>query len=158
LLNRVCNFIAFDLLHRLEMRRLAAGLLGVMLLTATIGWTAIHPTHGRDWLTEQRLLPRAQFRDSLVTVENVRDFRWGPGAGLRSAWEPRTYDLSSVETVWYVLTPFSRDRRGPAHAFVSFGFADGRYLAISVEARREVGGVYRGPRPVEAVRDHVRRR
>jgi hypothetical protein len=124
------------------MRRLAAGLLGVMLLTATIGWTAIHPTHGRIWLPEQRLLPRAQFRDSFVTVENVRDFRWGPGADMRLAWEPRTYDLSSVETVWYVLTPFSRDRRGPAHAFVSFGFADGRYLAISVEARREVGEEY----------------
>jgi hypothetical protein len=126
----------------MDMRRKAAGLLGVMLLTATIGWTAIHPTHGRDWLPEQRLLPRALFRDSFVTVENVRNFRWGPGADMQSAWEPRTYDLSSVQTIWYVLTPFSRDRRGPAHAFVSFGFADGRYLAISVEARREVGEEY----------------
>jgi hypothetical protein len=126
----------------MQMRRIAAGLLGVMLLTATIGWTAIQPTHGRDWLPEQRLLPRAQFRDSLVTVESVRNFRWGPGADMQSAWEPRTYDLSSVQTIWYVLTPFSRDRRGPAHAFVSFGFADGRYLAISVEARREIGEEY----------------
>ena len=124
------------------MRRIAAGLLGVALLTATIGWTAIHPTHGRDWMPEQRLLPRAQFRDTLVTVENIRNFRWGPGAGMQPAWESRTYDLSSVQTIWYVLTPFSRDRRGPAHAFVSFGLADGRYLAISVEARREIGEQY----------------
>ena len=35
-----------------------------------------------------------------------------------------------------------RDRRGPAHAFVSFGFDDGGYVAISVEARREAGETY----------------
>jgi hypothetical protein len=41
-----------------------------------------------------------------------------------------------------VLVPFSRKWRGPAHAFVSFGFEDGEYLAISVEARREEDETY----------------
>lgn len=113
------------------------GLIGVALLSATIGWTAIEPSNAREWLAEQRLTPRASFDGSTVTVDNVRTFRWGPGTHVRSGWETRAYDLDGVASVWYVLTPFSRDRRGPAHAFVSFGFDDGRYLAISIEARRE---------------------
>ncbi|MGH7446220.1 MAG: DUF4105 domain-containing protein [Longimicrobiales bacterium] len=123
-------------------RRITAGLVGVAVLTATIGWTSIVPSHERDWLPEQRLLPRARFHDHHVTIANVRDFRWGPGAHVRPRWEERTYDLDEIESVWYVLTPFSRDQRGPAHAFVSFGFTDGSYVAVSVEARREEGEEY----------------
>jgi hypothetical protein len=44
--------------------------------------------------------------------------------------------------VWYVLSPFRRDWRGFAHAFLSFGFADSQFVSISVEARREEGEVY----------------
>jgi hypothetical protein len=124
------------------MHRTAAGLLGIVLLTVTVGWTTIQPANDRVWLPEQRLLPRVQFDDDIVTIDNVRNFRWGPGTIVQQAWESRTYDLAEIQTVWYVLTPFSRDRRGPAHAFISFGFADGSHVAISVEARREADEEY----------------
>jgi hypothetical protein len=124
------------------MRKKAAGLLGAVLLTATIGWTTIEPSNHRQWLGEQRLMPRARFDGSHVTIDNVRNFRWGPGGHVEPAWDARTYDLDALSGVWYVLTPFSRDRRGPAHAFVSFGFDDGSHVAISVEARREEGEQY----------------
>lgn len=127
---------------RTGMRRTAAGLFGVALLAVMIGWTTIEPSNGRSWEPEQRLLPRAEFKGTHVTIHNVRNFRRGPGAHVQPDWEARTYDLDDVATVWYVLTPFSRDRRGPAHAFVSFGFDDGRHVAISVEARREAGEPY----------------
>ncbi|MBR9990501.1 MAG: DUF4105 domain-containing protein [Gemmatimonadetes bacterium] len=96
----------------------------------------------RAWEPEQQLIPRAEFNGTDVTIHNVRHFRRGPGEHVRPSWEARTYDLDDVASVWYVLTPFSRDRRGPAHAFVSFGFDDGRHLSISVEARREEGEQY----------------
>jgi hypothetical protein len=124
------------------MRRTVTGLIGVAVLTATVGWTAIHPSNERDWVPEQKLLPRATFIDHYVTIDNLRDFRWGPGADVRRQWSDRMYDLNQISSVWYVLTPFSRDRRGPAHAFVSFGFDDGSFVAISVEARREAGEEY----------------
>jgi hypothetical protein len=126
----------------LKMRRTAAGLIGIFLLTATVGWTAMEPSNERVWPAEQRLMPRATFDGDRVTIENVRNFRWGPGTHVRPAWESRTYDLAALSSVWYVLTPFSSDRRGPAHAFVSFGFDDGSHVAISVEARREAGEQY----------------
>lgn len=119
------------------MRKTAMGLIGVALLAGAVGWTAIEPSNARDWLAEQRLTPRASFDGSTVTIDNVRTFRWGPGSHVRPGWETRAYDLNGVASVWYVLTPFSRDRRGPAHAFVSFGFDDGRHVAVSIEARRE---------------------
>jgi hypothetical protein len=50
----------------------------------------------------------------------------------------RTHDLRDVRAVWYGLSPFA-SWRGPAHAFLSFEFADSTYLAVSVEARREEG-------------------
>jgi len=54
----------------------------------------------------------------------------------------RTYDLDKLLSVWYVLTPFSKEWRGPAHSFVSFGFSDSQFVAVSVEARREPGESY----------------
>lgn len=124
------------------MRIPVAGLLGVLMLATLVGWTSMRPSNGREWLPEQQLLPRAEIGTRRVTVSNVRNFRWGPGGVVQPAWERRTYDLEGVRSVWYVLTPFSRDRRGPAHAFVSFGFDDGSYVSISVEARREAGEAY----------------
>jgi hypothetical protein len=124
------------------MRKPVVGLLGVAILTLTVGWSSVHPSHEREWLPEQRLMPRADFFDHFVTIHNVRDFRWGAAGPVRTEWQKRSYDLDAVESVWYILTPFARDRRGPAHAFVSFGFADGRFLAVSVEARRETGEAY----------------
>jgi hypothetical protein len=44
-----------------------------------------------------------------------------------------------VERAWFLVEPFSRDWRGPAHTLVSFQFADGRYLAVSAEIRKEKG-------------------
>ena len=60
------------------------------------------------------------------------------------AYDDRAYDLDKLESVWFIVTPFSTHWRGPAHTFVSFGFSDSQYVAISVEARREPGESY-GP-------------
>jgi hypothetical protein len=124
------------------LNRIYLAVVGIVLLAAIAGWTRIRPSHERTWIEEQRRLPYAESDGDIVTIRDVRNFRWGPGSEVVPAWETRTYDLGALESVWYVLTPFSRDWRGPAHTFVSFGFADGSYVGISVEARREEGEAY----------------
>ena len=64
-------------------------------------------------------------------------------------WYDRTFDLSEVRTVDYIVVPFGRVE-ALAHSFVTFGFSDGLHLPISVEVRRErpevynpVAGIYR---------------
>jgi hypothetical protein len=126
-------------------RRLPKRTLGVLLVLGVAGsvaWSAIEPGNDRAWIAEQSRLPTATFDGSIVAIENVRNFDWsGDGEPVRR-WDRRTYDLDAIESVWFVLTPFATDWRGPAHAFLSFGFADSQYIAISVEARREVGETY----------------
>lgn len=114
----------------------------LVVTVIAIGWLRQRPSHARRWATDQSVLPAAEFAGSRVTIHGVRNFRWSSATDFVPAWEDRSYPLDQVATAWYVLVPFSGRWRGPAHAFVSFGFDDGRYLAISVEARREAGEPY----------------
>ena len=71
----------------------------------------------------------------------MRDFEFRSVDDFTPQYEERTYDLSQLTSVWYVVTPFNEDG-GAAHTFLSFGFADSTFVAISVEARREVNEPY----------------
>ena len=112
------------------------------LAVATAGWTSIRPAADRPWIEAHTRAPTATFDGSRVTIHDVRDFRYPADGSTLAAWDERTYDLDLLESVWFVVVPFSTDWRGPAHTFLSFGFADSSYLAISVEARREEGEDY----------------
>ncbi len=98
----------------------------------------LRPSNNRDWSPDQARLASAQFSGDQVQIQNVRNAVYRSSADFDVHWETRNYDLSQVETLWFLVEPFS-DWRGPAHTFLSFGFADGRYLAISVEIRKEKG-------------------
>jgi hypothetical protein len=79
-----------------------------------------------------------------VRVDSVRNFAYTARDRFTPAYDSRTYDLDKLTGVWFVLTPFSKSWRGPAHSFLTFGFADSQFVSISVEARREPGESY-GP-------------
>jgi hypothetical protein len=102
-------------------------------------WLSVRPSNDRDWAPDHARLAVAAFDDDVVTVRNVRRFDHCPGGGGDPVerWERRTVDLAALDSVWLVLSPFERDRRGPAHPFLSFGFGDTAFVAVSVEARRE---------------------
>jgi hypothetical protein len=100
------------------------------------------PSHDRDWIEVQSRLPAVVRDGDLVTISDVRSFRWRSADDFDAAWDTRTYDLSRLERVWFGLSPFARNWRGPAHAFLSFEFADSQFVSISVEARREEGEEY----------------
>jgi hypothetical protein len=93
---------------------------------------------------QQAEMARAELRGDSMFVHHMRNFSYSAEEQFTPAYEDRAYDLNALESVWFVVTPFSTHWRGPAHTFVSFGFADSQYVAISVEARREPGETY-GP-------------
>jgi hypothetical protein len=101
-----------------------------------------HPSNDRHWAPEHAVMPHADFRGDSVLIHNVRNFVYASGTNFTPKYEERAYDLSTLESVWFIVTPFSRSWRGPAHTFVSFGFADSQFVGISVEARREPGENY----------------
>ncbi|MBW3570103.1 MAG: DUF4105 domain-containing protein [Gemmatimonadetes bacterium] len=114
----------------------------IVLVAGAAAWSARRPSHDRPWAGEQALLPAVTITGTQVHVRNVRDFAYGPGTDFTPAYREHTYYLDRLERVWFGLSPFSRDWRGPAHAFLSFQFSDGQYVAVSVEARREAGEAY----------------
>lgn len=122
--------------------RLLLIILGLLALAGTVVWLLRRPSHDRVWSTDQAVLPVAEFGGDSVLIRGVRNFRWTSATTNAPAWEDRSYRLDQVAAAWYVLVPFSDQFRGPAHGFVTFGFDDGRHLAISVEARREQGETY----------------
>lgn len=126
-------------------RRLAKSIvLALATITAISATTlaAMHPRSDRQWVQQQAVMAYADVRGDSVHLHNVRNFRYTTEEQFTPAYDDRRYDLNKLETVWFIVTPFSRQWRGPAHTFVSFGFSDSQYLAISVEARREPGETY----------------
>lgn len=103
-----------------------------------------HPRSDRTWVPQQAVMARAEMRGDSLFLHRLRNFSYTAEERFTPAYEDRAYDLNALESVWFIVTPFSTHWRGPAHTFVSFGFADSQYVAISVEARREPGETY-GP-------------
>jgi hypothetical protein len=114
----------------------------VVAIAGVAAWRSIHPSDTRNWIPEHRVLAEARVEGARVHIHNVRSFNYTARSVFTPEYADRTYDLDKLQSVWYVLSPFSEGWRGPAHSFVSFGFADSQFVSISVEARREVGETY----------------
>lgn len=125
-------------------RYVLAGLAGLIVAgaAASIAWRSIIPRSDRAWITEQAVLPQATIDGHVVRITNVRNFAYTSRREFAPQYVDRSYDLDRLVAVWYVLTPFSLRWRGPAHSFVTFGFADSQFVSLSVEARREPGETY----------------
>ena len=109
------------------------------------------PRSDRDWAADHAEQARVAFEDGAVRIDRLRDFRHRPGGTFSEAYRDVRYELDEVRGVWFVLAPFAKRWRGLAHSFVSFELTGGRFVAVSVEARREsdegysiVGGMLRG--------------
>ena len=119
-------------------RIILASLVGLGCVCLLLWYFSIRPSNDRVWAADQRVLPVAEFAGDSVTVRNVRNNRYRSTTDYDIAYEDRTYDLRALESLWYVVEPFS-DWEGAAHTFLSFGFADGQYVSVSIEIRKEEG-------------------
>jgi hypothetical protein len=97
-------------------------------------------SNDREWTESQRIIPRITASDTRVNVRNLRDFTWRSEADFDIRYLDRTYDLSKLDSAWYVVSRFG-GVPGLAHAFLTFGFGD-EYVAVSVEARKEATESY----------------
>lgn len=126
---------------RLRRRR---GFLWSALLVVPVAawWSGIEPVSGGRFPPETGIVARATFGDDgTVTVHGVRDFRYRSETDFDARREDRTYPLDGVRTV-DLLGSYWDGNEAIAHTMLSFGFADGRQLAVSVEIRRELDETY----------------
>lgn len=117
-------------------------LLLVILLTASylLYLNSQTPRTDREWNDDQALPAEVIFDGYEVTVKNVRNFTYRSVSDYAPGYYDTEFNLNDVETVDYIVEPFGSI--GAAHTFLSFGFKNGKYLAISVEIRKEVGEVF----------------
>jgi hypothetical protein len=113
-----------------------------MLFVAILGWWlfAIQPSNDRQWQPDLTQLPYATVDGDMVTVHNIRNFDYRSEFDYKPAYYSKTYDLNKLEGV----DLFAVYWMGPAiaHTIMSFNFGDKDYLAVSIEARKELNEGY----------------
>ena len=119
-------------------RALAVWVAGVVLLG--LWWSTIRPSNQRDWVPEVDRLATAEVQGNTLIVHNVRNFDYRTETDFTPRWETRTYDLNGIRGVDLFLCHWGAPMI--AHTIMSWEFADGQHLAISIETRRERGEEY----------------
>ena len=114
-----------------------AGLVFLLVLIVSLG---PQPTNHRNWKRDFAVLPRIDTDGSQFTIHDLRDFRYSKEE-VEVAYDTRTYNLDGLESLWLVIESFSRIQ-AVGHTLLSFGFRDGQYLAVSIEARIPEGERY----------------
>jgi hypothetical protein len=102
-----------------------------------IWYLSLGASNQREWRVEQSRTAWGDIKGDQLTLHDVRNFDYGPGDEQIPKWEDRTYDLRHLRSVDLILCYWGSP--DVAHVITSFGFDDGRYLAASIEVRREKG-------------------
>ena len=117
-------------------------LLGVFTCFALIvfWWMTIPASNNRSWQPDVAVLPHATIEGTHVTVHNIRNFEYRTETDFTPHYYDKTFDLEKLDSVDLIAVYWM----GPdiAHIFLSFGFEDTDYLAVSIETRKEAGEDY----------------
>jgi hypothetical protein len=116
------------------------GVAAGIALIMTVWWSFVPARNDRDWAPEYAQTLTARIDGDIVTLGNVRNFRWQTIETAEESWETRVFDASTVTSVDVFTSVWGNPNI--AHVMVSFGFADGQHIAFSAETRRRVGQVY----------------
>ena len=126
---------AIAMLIFIRPRRLALAAFGLYFCCVLVWFFSIKPSAELDWATDVAVMPSATVEGDLIHVHNIRNFEYRSETDFTPRYYDRTFDLKKLQSIDYVLSYWA----GPAiaHAFLSFGFANDSYLAVSIETRKE---------------------
>jgi uncharacterized protein DUF4105 len=136
-------YVVVSLALVIRIRVFRGGVLAALVPFAAVlaWWFAIPASNDRDWMPDVARAPVAEIHGNRVTIHNIRDFEYRTSdADFVEHWETRSYDLDRLVGVDLFLSFW-----GPtliAHTIMSWEFADGSHLAVSIETRKEKGEEY----------------
>ncbi len=112
----------------------------VLFFGILVWWLGITPSNDRDWQPDVIQLPYATFDGGIVTVHNIRNFNYRSEFDYQPAYYDKSYDVTKLDGV----DLFTFYWMGPAiaHTIISFNFGEQGYLAVSIEARKELNEEY----------------
>ena len=124
----------------------AAAVVVPAVLVSAISVASRTPRADRAWAEDVGVLASVETRpDGRVRLDGVRDWRYSADSAIAKGYFDETYDPAELSSLWFYEAPFG-DSGLIAHTFLVFEFEglpeDRRWLALSVEARKEEGEEY----------------
>lgn len=105
-----------------------------------VWWLAIAPSNDRPWLEDVARVATARIDGNRIVFRNVRNFAWQSETTYVPAWEERAYDLDTLVGVDVGICDWGA--AGIIHTIVSWEFAGGQFICVSIETRKEKGEGY----------------
>lgn len=115
-------------------------LLLIIFVAIPLIYLSRSPSNDRDWPLDQQVLPYAIFDSNTVKIKNIRNFTYTSLKEYTPNYYDKTFNLDTLRSVDYIVEPLASV--AAAHTFLSFGFENGDYIAISIESRREVDELF----------------
>jgi hypothetical protein len=100
----------------------------------------VAPRNDRDWQPDVARTAHVDLEGDRMTVRNLRNFDYRSETDFTERWETRTFDLGKLSGVDLFMSYWGAP--GIAHTIMSWDFADGQHLAVSIETRKEKGEDY----------------
>lgn len=98
------------------------------------------PSGGLEWAADVAVLPSVTVDGNQVHVRGIRNFDYRSETDFTPSYYDKSFNLDQLRSVDYILSYWSG--RAIAHAFVSFGFDEDEFLAVSIETRKEAHESY----------------
>lgn len=106
---------------------------GMMALLQIPYW-CMQPRNDRDWQASWSQMPEGEVSGDLLTLRNIRDFRYRTQEDFDVRYITQTYDLNDLVSLDFAVSHWD-GMEFVSHTLLSFGFRDGRHLALSAETR-----------------------
>lgn len=103
-------------------------------------WQTIEPNNSKDWAADVLKISHGSIKDDILTMHNVRNFKYSSETDFEPRWETRSYDLSQLQGLDIFMSYWASDHI--AHTIMSWDFGSDTHLAISIETRKDKTQAY----------------
>lgn len=107
---------------------------GLIAALALAWWYSRRPSNTRDWQPDVARVATAEIEGHRATVKNVRNFHYRSATDFDERWEERRLDLAKLDGLDIFFSYWGAPLI--AHTIMSWSFADGQHLAVSIETRK----------------------
>lgn len=114
--------------------RASWGVLALLL----VYYLCIPATNGKEWQPSWSRLPSVEINGNDVVAHDVRSFIYRTEHDFDVRYVTRRFDLDKLSTLDFAVSHWD-GMEFVAHTMLSFGFEDGKRLALSVETRLPAG-------------------
>ncbi len=131
----------FSIITIILFKRPIVWVIYLILITTWFFWYgSIQASNERIWQKDVAILSYATINDNLITVHNIRNFKYTTEEKYEAAYYDETFDINKLDGLDFIASYWMGP--GIAHTFLSFSFSDNKHLAISIEVRKEIDESY----------------